>query len=176
MQQLKGENIKLRALEPYDIDALYKWENDTDIWQVSNTVAPISKHTLEAYLASSQYDIYTTRQLRLMIENISSDVIGCIDLFDYDPNNRRAGIGVLIAETAERNKGCASEALKLLIAYAFGTLGLRQLYCNVTVSNGPSLGLFKKFGFEIIGIKKQWLRSNNGWADEYMLQLINEVG
>jgi diamine N-acetyltransferase len=176
MHLLKGENIKLRALELQDIEFLYKWENDTSIWQVSNTVTPVSRLALEQYLETAQYDIYTTKQLRLVIENFTPDVIGCIDLFDFDPNNRRAGIGVLVAENGHRNKGCASEALKLLIEYSFSTLGLKQLYCNVELSNEASLGLFKKFGFEIVGVKKQWLRSKDGWDDEYMLQLINDAG
>lgn len=166
----------MRALEPNDISDLYNWENNTDIWQVSNTVAPISKHALEQYIETSSYDIYTTRQLRMVIENNKGLLVGCIDLFDFDPNNRRAGVGVLIDNPANRNKGYASEALDLLISYAFETLGLHQLYCNVADDNEASLQLFKKFDFEIIGLKKQWMRNGGGWTNEYMLQLINEAG
>ncbi len=175
MQLLNGENIQLRAMEPEDIGSLYKWENDSSIWHVSNTVAPFSRLALEQYLETSHYDIFTTKQLRLVIENKNDEVVGCIDLFDFDPNNRRAGIGVLISEAEHRKKGCASEALKLLINYSFTTLGLKQLYCNVEVTNESSFGLFKKFGFEVVGVKKQWIRLGNNWVDEYMLQLINDV-
>ena len=60
--------IILRALEPTDIDALYKWENDPEIWHVSNTCTPYSKYILEKYIENSHLDIYQVKQLRLMID------------------------------------------------------------------------------------------------------------
>lgn len=167
-----GNLIKLRAVELADIDLLYKWENDVSSWYLSNTITPFSKFLLEEYIANAQLDIYTTKQLRLMIEIIKTNkTIGCIDLFDFEPRHLRAGIGILICEE-ERNKGFASEALSLLIHYCFKVLLLNQLFCNITSDNFNSLELFKKFNFEIIGLKKQWIRKENEWIDEYMLQLI----
>src|SRR6185436_12887613 len=104
--QLIGELIRLRALEPSDVDLLYQWENDASVWSVSGTLAPFSKFVLEQYLASSHQDIYSNKQLRLMIDlsaNNEEDEpesrgIGCIDLFDFDPKNRKAGVGILIAD------------------------------------------------------------------------------
>jgi diamine N-acetyltransferase len=168
-----GKNLSFRAPEPNDIDQLYKWENDTSIWQLSNTVTPFSRHTLEEYILNSHQDIYTVKQLRLMIIlNESSETIGCIDLFDFDPVNLNAGIGILICND-HRNKGYASEALSMLVDYAFHTLHLHQLYCNITADNEASLNLFQKQNFNIIGLKKEWIRSKDGWIDEYMLQLLN---
>ena len=61
--------IRLRALEPEDIDVLYKWENDTRIWKMSNTVAPFSKYVLRRFVEDQKYDIYETKQLRMIIES-----------------------------------------------------------------------------------------------------------
>lgn len=97
---------------------------------------------------------------------------GCIDLFDFDPVNLRAGIGIMIIK-AEREKGYASEALDLMVDYAFQKLRLHQLYANVIANNVASLDLFKKKHFIIIGVKKEWTISENNWEDEYMMQLIN---
>ena len=66
---MESELIRLRALEPEDVNILYKWENDTEIWKVSNTVAPFSKHMLRQFIENQQRDIYETRQLRLIIES-----------------------------------------------------------------------------------------------------------
>lgn len=169
---MRGKTINIRAIEPADIDILYKWENDTSIWYLSNTIEPFSKFILEQYILSSNQDIYSKKQLRLMIDiNESKKTIGSIDLFDFDPKNKRAGIGILINKN-ERGKGYASEALELLINYSFHTLDLHQLYCNISADNNVSLKLFHNFGFEIIGLKKQWNFINDKWMDEYMLQLI----
>lgn len=174
---LESKNIKLRALELSDIDFIYKWENDTNSWFVSNTLVPFSRYILEKYIESSHLDIYQTRQLRLMIclNNSNETPIGTIDLFDFDPFHNRAGIGILIAEKQHQKKGFASEALKLLIQYCFNTLNLHQLYCNIAKNNTTSINLFEKHNFEISGEKKQWLKDGNNWTDEYFLQLLNPI-
>ena len=171
---LKGKNIELRALEPSDVDLLYQWENDEKIWHLSNTVVPFSRFVLDQYVINSTQDIYTNKQLRLMIDKIekaNKTTIGSIDLFDFDPANKRAGIGILIIKNEQR-KGYASESLKLLLDYCFKTLHLHQVYCNITDMNTASLNLFKKHDFQIIGLKKNWLHIKDKWIDEYILQLI----
>ena len=182
--QLVGELIQLRAIEPSDLNKLYKWENDSSIWSVSGTLAPFSRFVLEQYLASSHQDIYSNKQLRLMIDltfnesDVDQDVdaraIGCIDLFDFDPKNRKAGVGILIADRADRGKGYATEALDLLIDYCFDVLDLHQIYSNVRVDNENSVALFKKGGFEITGLKQDWILDGNKWYDEYTMQLIKK--
>jgi len=171
---LQSEKIRLRALEPTDIDILYNWENDHKVWHLSNTVTPFSRYLLEQYVINSDQDIYTAKQLRLMIDKTEDDeivTIGAIDLFDFDPVNHRAGVGILITKN-ERKKGYAQEALKILTKYCFDILQLHQLYCNITVDNKTSLTLFKKQKFEVIGIKKDWLYIHNKYIDEYILQLV----
>ena len=66
---LETDSVRLRALEPEDIDVLYKWENDTRIWKMSNTVAPFSKYVLRRFIEDQKYDIYETKQLRMIIES-----------------------------------------------------------------------------------------------------------
>jgi diamine N-acetyltransferase len=174
MAFLEGERILLRAIEPYDLDNLYMWENDPENWFVSQTRAPYSKHILSQFIEESHKDIYEIRQMRLMITlKNTSDAIGAIDLFDFDPFHRRAGIGILVARKEIRRQGIASEALALLIDYSFKVLGLHQLYCNVAKGNEASCNLFIKSGFEITGEKKDWLKSDGTWTNEYLLQLVN---
>jgi diamine N-acetyltransferase len=169
---LKGALIKLRALEPSDLERLYEWENDTNIWKVSQTVAPFSKHTLAQYLANAHQDILTAKQMRLMIER-EGNPIGTIELFDYEPLHQRAGIGVWIVEEAERQKGYAKEALSLLIDYAFQHLHLNQIYCNISSSNKASVNLFSSLDFSLVGIKKKWNKHPQlGWEDELLFQRL----
>ncbi|MFO8129795.1 MAG: GNAT family protein [Bacteroidales bacterium] len=174
---LSGKNLSLRALEPSDVDLLYKWENDEEVWHLSNTITPFSRFTLEQYIMNSHQDIYTNKQLRLMIDLLEAGSpqksIGAIDLFDFDPANMRSGIGILIVKE-EREKGYASGALDLLIDYAFNRIGLHQLYCNILKGHSMSLDLFRKKNFEVIGIKKEWIRIGDKWEDEYLLQLLHK--
>ena len=173
---LTGIHVKLRALEPDDADLLYSWENDTSIWDVSNTIAPFSRFQLEEYVINSQQDIFSTKQLRLMVVLIEPDEkekpVGTIDLFDFDPLHHRAGVGILIREPY-RDKGYALDAMQIFIKYAFATLRLHQLYCNISPQNIFSLKLFEKLGFVNCGIKKEWMNDGQKWLDEWMFQLIH---
>ncbi len=174
MQSLETDTIRLRALEPEDIDILYKWENDTTVWRVSYTVAPFSKYILRQFIENQRYDIYEAKQLRLIIESKESSLpVGAIDLFDLDPYNRRAGVGILIYDQRDKGQGYASAALGVIIDYCFRVLGLNQLYCNIAASNNRSLALFRNKGFTTVGLKKEWIRTTSDWQDEYLLQLIN---
>lgn len=171
---MKYEKIRLRALEPEDLELLYEWENNSTYWTITNTVTPFSKYTLKRYMENSHKSIYETGQLRLMIEIISDKkTIGTIDVFDFDPFHKRAGLGILIADEDQRRKGYASMALKCLIKYCFSTLQLHQLYCNILANNCESMDLFRKQGFVQAGIKKEWVKSSDSYLDEYMFQLIN---
>ena len=121
-------------------------------------------------------DIFQAKQLRLMLDyygHNNSETIGAIDLYDFDPLHRRAGVGILINEEKYRNRGFASEALQLLINYSFTILQLHQLFCYIDCDNKVSIKLFEKFRFKITGEKKDWNKTPDGWKSEFMLQLIN---
>lgn len=176
---LQGKNLQLRALEPKDLDLLYKWENNPEVWPVSGTLTPFSRFVIEQYLTISHQDIYTSKELRLMIDLGNRDEskiksIGCIDLFDFDAKNKRAGIGILIGDDSERRKGYAAEAVEIVIDYCFSTLDLHQVYCSVIADNQDSLALFRKLNFETTGTRKDWNYNKGQFVDEYLLQYIRK--
>lgn len=171
---LEGRTTRLRALEPGDIGLMYAWENDTAVWSVSGTLAPFSRHTLERFIQEQQFDIFQTRQQRLVIETLGGIPVGALDFFELDPINRRAGIGILIHDTALRGKGYASDAVETACRYARDVLNLHQLWCNVGSDNEASRTLFAKVGFAEVGVKRDWQWRPDGYSDEILLQKILE--
>lgn len=174
MISLKGENLFLRALEPEDLEFLYELENNPEIWEVSGTLAPYSRMLLNQYLKVAHKDIYEVKQLRLVLCARDDSRIGLIDLFDFNPYHRRAGIGIVIASETNRRKGYGSEALQLLCEYCFTRLHLHQVYAGVGVHNLASVSLFRKSGFKETGIRLDWNRTENGFEDEILFQKINK--
>ena len=173
MITLKGDTIYLRALEPNDLEFVYLIENDLNIWPVSNTNTPYSRFLVKQYLENAQQDIYEAKQLRLAIcQDEDFPAVGLIDLFDFDPKNNRAGIGIVIQGVENRNNNIGSEAVGLLIRYAFHHLNVHQLYANISMENKASIALFTKFGFECVGVKKDWNLINGSYHDEAIYQLI----
>ena len=172
--KMKNEIIHLRALEPEDLEVLYKWENDSSLWLLGSTLSPYSRYVLKEYISESYKGIYEQKQLRLMIVlNEGSKTVGMIDLYDFDPHNNRAGVGILLDETFQR-KGYASMALDLLISYAFFFIKIHQLYAYIPETNVASISLFQKCGFKESGFLKQWNVGNDGYDNVFVFQKIND--
>ncbi|MCL2436196.1 MAG: GNAT family N-acetyltransferase [Lentimicrobiaceae bacterium] len=170
---LFSEKIFLRALEPSDLELLYQWENDPEIWKISQTLTPYSKYTLKQFIDIAQEDIFAAKQVRFMINLLhTKQTVGILDVFDIDFINSRAGIGILIDKNY-RNQEIGAEAVSLALTYLFNTLHLHQIYCNVLNNNPVSLKLFEKCGFSIVGTKKDWIKTETGFEDVVLLQQIN---
>ena len=169
---IDNQEIQLRAPELFDLDIILKWENDESLWHLSQTLVPFSRNDIEQFILNNNQDIYTEKQFRFMIERkVDKMVLGCIDLFDFDSLNKRAGVGILIDEKYQK-QGWASQSLELLINYSKNHLQLHQLYCNILQSNTDSFRLFKRKHFSEIGVKKDWICLNGIFQDEILLQLI----
>ena len=169
---IEGRICRLRALEPEDIEVMYGWENDTNVWRDSGTTAPFSRHVLSRLIEEQQIDIYATRQMRLVIEEAANqEAVGAVDMFEFDPNNRRAGVGIIVSPPY-RQRGFALDALLALERYASQILHLYQLWCSVTEDNAASLALFARAGYEQCGRRREWLLTTDGAKDEILMQKI----
>ena len=174
MATLKGKTVYLRALDPEDLEFLFQIENYESFWEISHTQTPFSKYVLKQYLENAHLDIFEAKQLRLMIVNANShEKIGLIDLFDFNPQHKRAGVGILITPNYQKN-GFATEALSILIDYSFTHLNLHQLYANITSDNLKSIKLFESKNFKVVGVKQDWILSQGKFKDEILYQLIND--
>lgn len=164
--------MTLRSLEATDLEVLYRWENDTRLWTVSNIMVPSPKSYVWQYLQNYDSDIYNTRQLRMMITlTATGEPVGTVDLTNFDPFNNRAEFGIMIDKTHE-GKGLGEAALKLTISYVRDYLGLFQIYALVLVDNTVCRALLKKHGFVAAGVLKKWINHGTEVFDVEMLQLV----
>ena len=152
--------IKLRKIEPTDLPFLYLWENDASVWADGANHNPLSQQDLRAYIESTTGDIYRDGQLRLIIEDLSTlnfqpSTLGCIDLFDFDPRNRRAAIGMYLAPQY-RGQGIGREAVRLLEEYAFDFLHLRIIYAIISISNTACSELYRQAGYTPSSVLPSW--------------------
>lgn len=167
---LENEHIRLRAIEPDDLELLYQWENNPRYWYAGDVRTPYSKYVLKQFILDAGKDLYETKQLRLIIESKDNNTtVGAIDLFDFDPFNSRAAVGIMIDETYQQ-QGNAGEALALIKEYAFDYLKINQLYAHVAENNTASRKLFEGQNFEKTGVLKQWIRDGEGFSDILVYQ------
>jgi|SRR5690554_3279740 len=173
MKLLENSKIHLRAPEPDDLDILYKWENDTSLWEYGASITPYSRFALKQYLIETKNDIYSDKQLRLMVVcTYNGETVGTVDLYDFDPFHRRAGVGILV-DSKYREQGFGIMALGLLEEYAFSFLKLKQLYAMIPESNIGSVELFNKAAYSTSGRLLEWLSNGNKYENVSLVQKIN---
>lgn len=169
----ESERIRLRALEPEDLDFLYRVENDTLLWADGVNTAPLSRFTLKQYIElSTEQTVFELKELRLIVERKADHTpVGIADLFDLDIIHHRAGVGLVTAREYQR-QGYGLEALQLLTDYAFDFLQLHSLYAHIAVKNTASTGLFEKAGFQQNGLLKSWLHQAGRYEDVAVYQKL----
>ncbi len=167
-----GARIRMRALEPVDVDTLYRWENDPALWDAGSTLAPFSRKQLWDYIDTYDGDIYAARQLRLMIDSAATgDPVGTLDLFDFDPANSRCALGIFIIPEA-RGEGLGREALDMIASHMHRHLSLHQLYATVGADNEASVRLFASAGFSRVATLTDWIRRGSRYTDAYLYSRI----
>lgn len=170
-----GERVRLRAMEPEDLEVMYDMENDSRTWDVTNFTVPYSKFALKQYIEHSECDMFADRQLRLMIVRMEDGaVVGTVDITEFVPMHARGEVGIAVRQEYQGN-GYAKEALGLLRDYVFGFLHMKQLIVHITVDNEASLRLFESCGFVRCGLLKEWWRVGREYKDVVLLQLLRST-
>ena len=171
---LENEDIQLRAVEPEDLDRLYRWENNPQLWEVGNTRNPYSRFVLRQYIVDSDKNIYENKQLRLMMVSVKTgDTVGTVDLFDFDIHNSRIALGLYV-DTAFQGKGYAKTSLGLVEEYVFDYLNVNQLYCHIAETNTASMSMFEQEQYEKAGLLKDWIKTVKGFQNIVTFQQFKE--
>ena len=165
------KQIKLRAIEPEDLDLLYRIENDVELWNVGTSNVPYSRYLIHDYVANAKNDIYTDRQVRMMVENSDGKIVGVVDLVSFDPANCRAEVGLIILNSYRR-QGYGTAVLAQISDYALRILHLHQLYAYIDIDNVSSLKLFQKAGFVVASEIKEWLYDGVNFRDSLLVQYV----
>lgn len=171
MNQASLPKVNLRAMEPEDLDLLYHIENDIQLWDVGATSVPYSRYTLHDFIAHSSGDIYTDRQVRLIITDDQGQTIGLADLMNFDPRHNRAEVGLVI-QRPFRCQGYAQATLPQLAHYAAHILHLHQLYAVVRSDNHVARSVFQKMGYQETVTLSDWLYDGRQYAEATVLQLL----
>ena len=96
---------------------------------------------------------------------------GCVDLYNYDPLNRRAAVGIMVA-TVHRRQGYAMAMLKALEELSTTNYQLHTLYADIADSNNASINLFQKAGYTECGRFKEWLNIDGRYIDSIRMQKL----
>lgn len=166
--------IKLRALEPEDLELIYRIENHPDFVRWSAASAPYSRYIIRQYLETTTNNLFSDQQVRLVIEQQNADgeviSIGFADLTNYSPQHQRAEISLAILPEYQGNHA-AEPAVRLLEEYA-RRLRLHQLYAIIAHTNAPALRLFQRLGYEETARLPQWIYDGNSYVEAHVFSQL----
>jgi len=163
------DGLKLRALEPEDLDQLVRWE--TDHVDAGLRVAPYSRAVLKRYLDESHRDFWEAEQVRFVLSTPDGRALGLFDVFNAQPVHQRAEVALLV-DPVFRGQGLGRQGLKLVEDWAFARVGLRSLCAEVFTDNAAALNVFAASGYEHSGVLKAWYRVGREFRDVQLLQRL----
>lgn len=168
---LQNNTLQLRAIEPTDIDFLFRIENDSANWDTGSVHLPLSRATLLNYLQQPPVDVFAATNLKWMITLLDGTRVGMLDIDNIDHFHKRAEVGIFV-DAAFRQQSYAAQSLALLMDYAKNYVGWHQLTALIAQKNTASHRLFQKMGFVQSGILKDYFKTIDGFEDAGFYQLV----
>lgn len=168
----ESNRIQLRSLSDEDAASFSRWSEDgeylrgldTDFAKPRNT--EFYKNQIQSFEASSdmiQFGIYVTQNQKL---------IGFISLHSIEWNNQIASMAIGIGEAEYRKNGYGSEAIQLLLNYAFNELNLHKVELDVISNNDNAINCYQKNGFEKEGLAKEAILRDNQRFDKLYMGIL----
>lgn len=166
---IRGERVALRRMAPGDTDDVLRLRSDPTVLAQLFSDAPLTREGHLRWLAD--VEARGDRHEFMIVDLASGGCVGTIGLAQIDHRHRRAEYGVLI-EAAARGKGFASEATRLVLGHAFGTLGLTRVSLHVLADNEAALRLYRRAGFEAEGVLRQHVIKDGRARDVVVMAIL----
>lgn len=152
-----------------DLNQFLVWENSLKNIHYTDRPVFYTVNQLHKFLNSDQ-DLLLHNQLRLVIQ-YGDLAVGCIDLYDFDIVNSRAGVGIFL-DAKFRSQGLGAKSLALLKKISSEQYIINGLYADIISSNISSIKIFEKNGFIKTGTKKSWFRVEDSFEDVIFFQCL----
>jgi RimJ/RimL family protein N-acetyltransferase len=168
---LTGDKVTLRAIRAEDLPTLYEIQANLDNWEERGPepAAPLTREEYDKRRESRAAAGFTAAA-RFAV-TVDDRLIGSCLLMDEDPLARHASVGISLALDAT-GKGYGTDAMRVLIDYAFVRRNLRRLHLTVIASNERAIASYRKLGFVEEGRLREhaWVRGR--YEDEVRMGLL----
>ena len=143
---LEGTLVRLRAMEPEDLEDSYKWANDCEVtlWLTSPRYL-VSRETEQQWIDDAPANNFS--DVRLAIETKDGKHIGGINLHRVHPEDRKAGLGIMIGERDHWSNGYGTDAVTTLLAFAFDEMNLHRVWLHAFADHDHAIKCYQRCGF-----------------------------
>ena len=169
---LIGKRVYLRALEKEDLIYIRKWSNDPEIRKLIGEVVSMSQADADKFLERVYSD--NTREWFVIVVKENDRVIGETGLLRMFPAWRTTDISIIIGEKDAWGKGYGTEAILLLLDYAFRYLNFHRVAIGVVGFNKSAIRFWEKVGFKKEGIQRDGYYYNHKYYDFVMMSILED--
>jgi RimJ/RimL family protein N-acetyltransferase len=167
---------KLGALLPFDeasLPLVRAWINDEEVRRGTGTEGPVSDWEHRRWYASVMGD--PSQRIFLIAQGMSNEVnpVGAIGLRGINWRSRHAEYWIYLGDRLARGKGLADETSKLLLRFAFCTLGLHRVFLQVNVTNQPAIHLYRRLGFVEEGLLRAAAFVDGRFVDRLLFSMLS---
>jgi RimJ/RimL family protein N-acetyltransferase len=169
---MRGEHVALTPVTAGDLSVMFGWINDRSdvLWNAPYRPVTEAEHTewFEAIQRRTDTVIFGIRLLD------TQRLIGSCQLHSINAIHRSAELQIRLGESEGRGHGYGTEAVQLLLDFAFKDLNLRRVYVHVLVTNGRALRLYEKAGFVREGTLREAAHIDGQYVDIALLGILRD--
>ena len=176
---LEGNLVRLRALELSDLERVYSWINDREVTRYIAARYPMSRADEERWLRGSSPNSFGGG-VQLAIEVKSGEVkdggahIGNIDLVEVRPEDRKAGLGVMIGDKDYWSNGYGTDAVVTILRFAFHEMNLNRVWLHAFDFNERAQSCYRKCGFQEEGRLREHYYTEGRYCDSVVMAVLRD--
>jgi RimJ/RimL family protein N-acetyltransferase len=168
-----GDLVKLRAMEPSDAEALWRWNHDPEVMRWMDEGYPQSLARVQKSMEERPRNDYG--DVLFGVEGLSdAKLIGLVRLHGAEPETGIAELDVYLGEKEYWGKGFATDAVRTVCRYGFEKMRLHKITLTVVTENEAAHHIYQKVGFADEGRLRQVFRRDVQWLDKFTMGLLED--
>ena len=171
---LRSQRILLRPAERNDLPTFVEWLADADVGEGLANRAPWSTVAEEAWFERLQEDIGKSHWHFAICLRDDGRPIGFGGLHGVDPVNGETELGIGIGDRSCWDRGYGTEAMNILLDFAFGELRLHRVFLNVFALNERARHVYEKVGFTLEGTKREAYYRHGEYHDVHVMGILHD--
>ena len=172
LSKIKGDKIQLSAMQKTELNFYYEIFQELDVEINLGKVRRLRyREDQEKFfdeVVNSETDQYFT-----VSENKTGKLLGSCGFYDVNFRNERASV-IIVLSKKKQQKGCAIEAMQLLLDYGFSFLSLNKVSAYIYEYNKSALGMCKKLGFKKVGRERAQIKIKGNFYDRVIMDILRD--
>ncbi|RLT27997.1 MAG: N-acetyltransferase [Chloroflexi bacterium] len=167
---LQGDRVRLRALEPTDVEAIWSWHQDHELHVLDGWLYPASRGQIAEWLHGVGEPGF--RDASFGIETEQGTLIGYVRLKRGSAEHRSADFGIAIARE-HWDQGYGTDATRTMVRFGFEEMGLHRIELDVSVENPRAQHVYEQCGFRVEGVAREARWRFGQWVDMTQMAVLD---